>query len=794
MKFSEQWLREWVNPTMTREALSEELSMVGLEVDHIAPVAGVFKQVLVGHVKSVEPHPDADRLRVCQVDVGARELLNIVCGGANVRVDLNVAVAVVGAELNQEFKIRETKLRGVLSQGMICSSSELGLAETSEGIMELPTDAPVGKDVRDYLQLADYTLSIDLTPNRGDCLSIAGIAREVAAITDTQTTPIKIKKIAANSKAIFPVQVKASEDCPRYVGRVLEGIDANAPSPMWLQERLRRSDIRSINVVVDVTNYVMLELGQPMHAFDLERLQGAIIVRRAQAKETLTLLDEKAITLTPEDLVICDEKGPLALAGVMGGKDSGIDERCTTTKIFLESAFFDPVRVGVRARAHGLQTDSSYRFERGVDPQLQVDAIERATALLLEIAGGQAGPVIEVANKKALPAPLEIVLRPERIKRVLGFVVDDEKIESVLTHLGMHLKSHKVGWKVTVPNYRFDIQLEIDLIEEVVRVYGYARLPEHEPNARLDASDIPETVLSLRRIKQVLVDSGYQEAVTYSFVDQKIQGLLTPDEEPLTLVNPITSELTVMRNTLWPGLLKTLLHNRARQQERLRLFEAGLCFRGQGDALQQERVLAGLVTGNAYPEQWGMCDEAVDFFHVKGDLERLFAMTGHSHEYEWRKCEHSALHPGRSAEIWGNDEQIGYLGAIHPRITQKLKINQEIFLFQLSLSILEKVGVPEFKELSKFPAIRRDIAIVVDKSITAAKIRQKVLEISGNLVKNVQLFDVYSGAGIAEEQRSLALGLTLQHPDKTLVDDEVNTVIERIVSSLKQEFNATLRN
>ena len=579
MKLSENWLREWVNPDFDVQVIAEKLTQAGLEVDSVSPVAGDFSGVLVGQVKSVVAHPDADKLRVCEVDVAGDALLHIVCGASNVREGLKIPVAVVGAVLPGDFKIKKAKLRGEPSFGMLCSAKELGLAESSEGLMELPADAPVGSDIRDYLALNDFTIEVDLTPNRSDCLGVAGIARELGVISRTNLTPVAINEVAASVQTTFPVLVEAKQACPNYIGRVIENINPDAKTPLWMQEKLRRSGLRSLSAVVDITNYVMLELGQPMHAFDLQKLQQSIIVRFAKADEKLTLLDGQQVEIAEQTLVIADASGPLALAGVMGGETTAVDDK--TTSLFLEAAFFTPDAIAGQARSYGLHTDSSHRFERGVDPQLAQQAMQRATQLILEIAGGQAGPLTVVSEESALPEIPQILLRANRIKRVLGIELDAAEVEEQLTRLGLEVTAVRDGWLVMVPSFRFDINIEVDLIEELGRLYGYDRLPQTRPEISVLPGAISEKQLATERLQSLLVDRGYFEAITYSFVDPTLQKhFADSDIEPIKLANPISADLSVMRHSLWPGLVQAMVYNLNRQHDRIRLFEVGRVFRG----------------------------------------------------------------------------------------------------------------------------------------------------------------------------------------------------------------------
>ena len=791
MKFSEQWLREWVNPEISTEELAEQLTMAGLEVDAIEPVAPAFEGVVIGEVLKVEPHPDADKLRVCQVNVGADEPLSIVCGAANVREGLHVPTALIGAILPGNFKIKKSKLRGVTSFGMLASASELGLAESSEGLMELPADSPVGEDFREYLALDDVTIELGLTPNRGDCLSIAGVAREVGVINRCAVEPPAMEEVPAQCEVGFPVAIEARDDCPRYVGRAIRGIDSSAETPMWMHERLRRSDIRSLGPLVDVTNYVLLELGQPMHAFDLAKLKDGITVRRAKTGEKLVLLNETEVTLDPDVLVIADGNGAQAMAGVMGGSDTAVDDN--TVDIFLESAYFNTTSIAGRARRFGLHTDSSHRFERGVDPRLQKLAIERATALLLAIVGGEAGPVIEVVDESKIVEYPAVKLRHSRVERVLGTQIEAERISEILNRLDMDVEDTGEGWLVTPPSFRFDIAIEEDLIEEIGRIVGYSTLPSRPPAGVLTMLPKPEAVVTSDRIRQLLVEQGYQEAITYSFVDPAIQQVIDPEQEPIELANPISSDLSVMRTSLWSGLVQALSYNLNRQQERVRLFEQGLRFVRQDSEIQQDNMLAGLVYGALTPEQWSADSRVIDFFDVKGDLENLFALTGTS-DIRFVVEQHPVLHPGRSARIYRGEQAIGWLGCLHPAAEKALGLPTNIYLFEVEVAGIEQGTVPKFIELSKFPAIRRDIAIVVDKMISADSVLDCVRRTAPEIVRNLKLFDVYAGEHIDSGRKSLALGLTLQAQSRTLIDDEVEMAIEKVLSSLKSELGATLRD
>ena len=789
MKFSEAWLREWVNPELDTQQLAEQLTMAGLEVDAVEPVAAGFSGVIVAEVIAVEAHPDADKLRVCQVAAGKDEPLQIVCGAPNVRAGMKAPLATVGGRMPGDMKIKKAKLRGVPSHGMLCSARELGLSDEHQGLMELPGDAPVGRDLRDYLGLDDVTIEVDLTPNRGDCLGMEGVAREVGTLNGTDLTPPAFEPVAASSDDRFPVDVQAPDACPRYLGRVIRGISPTAETPLWMQEKLRRGGVRSLGPVVDVTNYVMLELGQPMHAFDLDTLSGGIVVRYARPGEKLTLLDEREVELDEQTLLICDQEKALALAGVMGGIDSGIS--ASADSLFLEVAFFAPEKIAGRARQYGLTTDSSHRFERGVDPELQLRAMERATALLIELVGGQAGPVVEVSSAQHLPARSAINLRRARIERLLGFVPTDAQVEDILSRLGVSVVATAEGWMATPPSFRFDLAIEADLIEEVGRVYGYNKLPTANNHGDLTIRPVPEAVTPLERLQALLVDRGYQEVITYSFVDAAMLEDLEPDSRPVPLTNPISSEMSMMRTSLWAGLLGAVQYNLARQHSRIRFFESGLKYILQDNDIKQINVLSGVVVGDLYPEQWGCGNQAADFYDVKGDIEALLDVGGNKAEFQ--ASQHPALHPGQTAAILVGGLQIGWIGCLHPGLAQKHGIPSKTCLFELDMDALHKGQVPSFEKLSRFPTIRRDLAIVVDVEIPASALCDTIYRQAGPMLKDVLVFDVYQGKGIESGRKSIALGLILQDSSRTLTDDEVDSVKAEIIGQLEKQFAATLR-
>ena len=791
MKASEQWLREWVDPAVSSAELAAQLTMAGLEVDGIEPAAPAFEQVVVGRVMDLVPHPQADRLRVATVDVGGAEPLQIVCGAPNVAVGLCAPTALVGAVLPGGLIIEPTSLRGVESLGMLCSAKELGLAETSEGLLPLPPDSPPGRNLRELLTLDDAIIEIELTPNRGDCLGMEGVAREVAALNRCAFRPLPADAVEPVLDATFPVMLLDPADCPRYVGRVIRGVDPAAETPLWMKERLRRAGIRGLGPLVDVTNYVMLELGQPMHAFDLGRLSEGIVVRRARPGERLELLNGTVVEPDGETLLIADGRGPLALAGIMGGEISSCTD--ATRDVFLESAFFTPASIAGRARRYGLQTDSSYRFERGVDPQLQRRAAERATRLLLDIAGGHPGPIIEAVAPEFLPAEPAIRLRPERVRRLLGLDIPAAEVEGILRRLGMAVAIEVDHWLVAPPSSRFDIRLEVDLIEEIARVHGYDRLPGNRPLTRLEMSPQPERQVALARFKEALVQRGFQEAITYSFVDPTFQAALDPARRPLALANPISADLAAMRTSLWPGLLKALIHNQKRQQPRVRLFEHGLTFVPTDDGLRQEPYLGGVLAGTALPEQWGLPDRTADFFDLKGDVEALLALTGEPEAFAFVATAHPALHPGQCARIERAGARVGWLGALHPRVARELDVEGDAFVFELALAELQAARVPTFHELSRFPASRRDIAIVVDEAVAAQALQDCIRRHGGELLRDVLLFDVYWGPGISEGRKSLALGLILQDFSRNLTDSVVEETVSGIIAGLAEQFGATLR-
>ncbi len=785
MKFSENWLRAYVNPDLDSERLGHALTMSGLEVEAMETVAPPFDGVVVGEVLSLEKHPDADRLNVCRVNIGAGEPLQIVCGAANVHAGAKVPCALVGAQL-PKMAIKQAKVRGVESSGMLCSETELGLADESSGLLLLPSDAIVGQSIRDYLGLDDKLYTLKLTPNRSDCLSVTGVAREVAAVTGAALNLPNALVVPASIPDRITVAVDEPAACPRYCGRVLKGLNAAATTPEWMVRRLKRSGLRPISAVVDVTNYVLLELGQPLHAFDLAKIQGGISVRFARPGEQLELLNQQTAALDSDMLMIADEVQALALAGVMGGQASAVSD--ATVDIFLESAFFSPDTIAGKARRLTLSTDSSYRFERGVDFAATRAALERATQLLLEICGGAAGEIAEVTAE--LPQRAQIRLRVARVSKVLGIVLSSAQIAALLSRLQFSYSEGGGVFQVTPPSYRFDLAIEEDLIEEMARLYGYDNIPALPPRGGLNMLPQSEAARGRDTLRSLLTARDYQEVINYSFVDAAWERDIAGNDSPLPLKNPIASQMGVMRSTLFGGLIDNLCFNLNRKQERVRLFETGCCFFRSADGFDQPEKIAGLSYGNAKPEQWGEAVRTVDFYDAKADVEALFWPAVPRFE----AAPHPALHPGQSAKVWLEGEFLGWIGTLHPKWQQKYELPAAPVLFELDMAVLLRGRVPAFAEISKFQAVRRDIAVVVDEGVSVQDLLDGMSEHLPEVVAELALFDVYRGKGIDLGKKSLAFRVLMQDTRQTLTDEEVDAVTAQLAEVLTSRFGAKLRN
>ncbi len=792
MNISEQWLREWVDVDCDTQQLTEQLTMAGLEVDSVIPASPEFTGVITARVDSVEQHPDAEKLKICQVSAGSIQNLKIVCGAENVRAGLYVALAPVGAVLPGNVMINASELRGVLSEGMLCSAEELGLTEEAMGLMELPDDLEPGEDLRNVLSLDDKIIELSLTPNRGDCLSISGVARELAVINDCELTRSVIPEThtPTSSQQSREITIEETAACPGYVGRVVEGIDASRRSPLWLTEKLRRCGLRSIHPVVDITNFVMLEIGQPMHAFDNDKLQGAVHVRYAKTDEKIDLLDGQEYILSADTLAIADDDGVIAMAGIMGGLKSSVT--VSTTNIFLESAFFEPRAITGKARRYGLHTDSSHRFERGVDFEIQKKAMTRATQLIIDICGGRAGEIIEKISKENLPELKKIQLRRSQIERLLGIILAEEDIVGILYKLGMQVEVYAEGWLVSAPSFRFDIEIEADLIEELARIYGYSNIKTQLPLTHLQLYKENEGHSHLKKIRGLLVNRDFQEVISYSFVDAKILEILNPGVPALALANPIASELSVMRTSLLPGLLGALLYNQKRQQTRIRLFETGLIFKND-QKLTQTSAIAGVIAGNINNNQWAEKDRPGDFFDLKKDIEAIFELHGYRTGVNFNFIQHPALHPGKSSNIIFNNQKVGFFGALHPSVQKALGLGRETFVFQIELKYISEQIVSKYEKLSKFPSVRRDISIIVKEELPVSEMMHFISKTAPDVLHNLELFDVYRGEPIDLKEKSLALGLTFRRTSSTLTDGEVELAMIAIADSLRKEFGALLR-
>jgi phenylalanyl-tRNA synthetase beta chain len=796
VKVTYSWLEEYT-PLASPKELAKRLTLAGLEVESVTPVAPPFSGVVVGEVLDSARHPDAEKLSVCQVTTDGSNRLQIICGAKNVRAGLKVAVAMVGAHLPNDLVINRAKLRGLESNGMLCSARELGLGEEHDGIMELPDSLPLNQDLREALGLNDVMLEVNATPNRGDCMSVFGIARDYAAAQERRYLTARVDSVAARSTAAFPVTLEAPAGCPIFASRVIRGVKAGAASPAWLRERLRRVGINSISPIVDVTNYVMMDLGQPMHAYDLARVDEGIRVRLATPEERLTLLDDKEYLLDPDFLVIADARGAIGLAGVMGGRGTAISD--STTDVLLESAHFTPDAIAGRARRLGLFTDAAQRFERGVDPTLPAVAIERATALLVGIVGGEPGPVqVTRAAAGAAGAQDWVSLRRTRLARLLGVSVPDDAVQAVLSAVSGRVETTADGWRVLKPPHRFDIRIEEDLIEEVARLRGFDSIAESHAVAPQIAGESTEARVANERLLTAMADRGYREVITYSFVDPALQQQLFPDTPSLRLANPISADLADMRVSLWVGLVQACRENLRRQQTRVRLFEIGKKFQlrsqSQGGDLQEIETLAGIATGTRWPEQWGSPREALDFYDVKADVQGVLALTGDVSSVRFEADTLACLRPGRSARIYRGLKAVGWLGELHPQIVKAINLPSSAFLFELEVDSAFFSNPLKFHGISKFPSVRRDLAIVVDESVPLAVLQENVTVSASGLLSELRVFDVYRGPGVETGRKSIALGLILQDSSRTLTDVDADAVVTAVIARLRDELRATIRD
>ncbi len=788
MKFSENWLREWIDPAVDTDGLAEQLTLLGLEVDDLEHGADLGDKVIVARIVAAERHPDADRLQVCQVDTGDGTA-QIVCGAPNARPGLVAPLALPGAKLPGGIKIKKSKLRGVESQGMLCGADEIAVGDDGDGLLELADDAPVGTPIADYLALNDVTIDIDLTPNRGDCLSIRGVAFDLSARNDMAVNAVDTSAVPASHDQSFPVSIAAGTGCVRFASRVLRGVNAAAASPAWLVEKLRRSGVRSISPIVDLTNYVMYELGQPMHAYDLNTLKEGITVRAADGREQVKLLDEREVTPPAGTVLITDGSGPIGLGGIMGGLDSGVSDG--TTDVLLEAALFDHLAIAGKPRTLNAHTDAAARFERGVERGLQETAIERMTALVLEICGGEAGPITVVENPDYPAESVSIELRRERIPAVLGCEYSDTEVESILGRLGVSLQASSTGWTAVPPARRYDLRIEEDLIEELARIRGFDSIPRTSPVSELVMQPVSENETPVSTMRAALVQRGYLEAITYSFVDADLQARLLPGNDAIALANPISSDLAVMRTGLLPGLLQALQRNQHRQQARVRLFELGRRYLPDGNGgVVETPLIAGVSSGGVLAQNWRSNPET-DFYTVKSDVEALVALSGAHMQCE--AGEHPALHPGRSAEVVIDGVAAGWLGEVHPEHSAALGLASRTVVFELAVESLGGRGLPSYERLSKFPGVRRDLALVLDQAIPVQGLLDVVRKHAGETLSELHVFDVYTGVGVPDGCKSVALGLILQDFSRTLSEQDVDAVVTRVLENVDKEMGAKLR-
>jgi len=792
MKIVESWLREWVNPNLETKELAHQLTMLGLEVDEITVEGTGLDGVVVGEVIEVSRHPDADRLSVCKVSTGSKKTIEVVCGAPNVEQGMKSPFAAAGLTLPNGVELRKAEIRGVISNGMLCSAIELGLGDESDGIISLPADAPAGMPLTEFLALPDTVINLDLTPNRGDCFSVLGVAREVSAQTGCELKNSEVTRVDVSLEDILPVEIPLPEGCPSFAGRLIRNIDPNARSPFWLVERLRRAGLRGISPVVDITNYVMLELGQPQHAYDASLVQGSIRPRLAKKGEKVALLDESVVEVNPDTLVITDDSGAIGLAGIMGGLSTAVSDK--TTDVFFEAAFWPQEFMAGKARSYGMHTDASLRFERGVDPYGQARAVERATELLLQISGGDAGPLVHHVSEEHLPVSETIHLRRGRVALLLGVELDDEVIVSILERLGLEVSEVDDGWNVNPPGFRFDIASEVDLIEEIVRMHGYDEVPEQTEIAQSPLQVVTETSVDLERVSDTLIARDYDEAITYSFIDAKSDSAFSGTDSKLVLSNPISSEMSVMRSSLLPGLVTAAASNVSRQRDRVRLFEIGKSFHGALDDPGEVVRLAAVACGSALPEQWGSSAQGIDFFDIKSDVEAVLELAGNEGDFRYVVASHPALQPGQTADILRGDTVIGYVGKLHPGVAKALELKRDAFVFELDVATALASAVPIAKPVSKFPAIRRDVAVIVDEKISGEELLEAVKSSVPDLIHGVRIFDIYQGPGIEAGLKSVAIGLILQETSRTLTDDDADAAQAAAVQKLRDEFGAELRD
>tara|TARA_Y100000389_G_C17468116_1_gene527633 strand:- start:3344 stop:5725 length:2382 start_codon:yes stop_codon:yes gene_type:complete len=793
MKISESWLRKWIKTDFNADELGYRLTMLGHEVNEITTEGQNIEDITIVEVVSTAKHPNADKLSLCKINDGSSELIDVVCGAPNVVKGMKTAFAKPGIKLPNGVKLNKAKIRGVMSNGMLCSANEIGLGVDADGIISLPKEAKIGTKLIKFLDLPDSIFDLDLTPNRGDCFSVQGIARDISALIGSDLiNNSKDKNTSSTIDDTYPIELIEPNACPRFVGQVIRGIKINAKTPIWMKEQLRRSGLRSISPIVDITNYVMLELGQPLHAYDLNKLDGPVKPRMSKEGESLTLLDEKTISLNDNTLVITDDSGPIGIAGIMGGFKTAVTHQ--TQDIFLESAFFPQNIISGRARIYGMHTDASIRFERGVDPTGQVKAIERANELIVEITGASIGPISDKSFKELLPNRSEIYLRRNKLNKLLGIKIEDEVIEKILLGLNMKIHHASDGWKVLPPHYRFDLSIEADLVEEIARIHGYDSIPSIDYCSKNPLKVITESEIDFDTVSATLIARDYQEILTYSFVNAESNKIFSGIESELILSNPISSEMSVMRASLWPSLVNAAASNNARQQDRIRFFEISKSFHGKISKHIESIRIAGLATGLREPEQWSNNSELVDFFDIKSDVEALLSLSCDINNISFLPIKHPALQPGQAAEIFRGKESIGVLGKLHPKINKKYNLKRSVYLFELDAEKTLKTNVPTAKNISKFPIIRRDISVIVDEDISADNIMEVVTSSSQKLLRNINIFDVYRGPGIEVGRKSIAMGLILQETSRTLTDMDADNVVSDILKNLQNQFKAEIRD